>query len=110
MDIANTDGTSSVRLCVDCGVTELPPAYALTSCEKCREAFARIRDYAEAKGFKAPDPLPTIVRHGDVLPMVLVELTALFREYRALKEFEAKVAVAAKSPAAWGALREEMGK
>lgn len=100
--------------CIECSA-ELPPAYALTTCEKCQSAFARIRAYAEANGTNAPPAQPLqperpIVRHGDVVPMVLNELTSLFRDLIALKQFEARVTEAAKSPAAWLQLRQELAK
>jgi hypothetical protein len=171
--------------CIECG-DKLPLAYALTTCPKCSEVFARIRAYAEANGAAGPeyvkcahgacnmvarrevgackihierepmqeksDPdeadaaairdayvkgkqaaaetfregggekmvgleswLPTppqrpSVHHGEVLGVLYGELTQLIREHQALKAFEARVVDAAKSPAAWLALREELGK
>ena len=100
--------------CVECG-GKLPTAYALTTCEKCREAFARIRVYAEANGTNAPPEQPLAparppVHVGEVLGILYNELTQLIREHGQLKGFEQRVVQAAKSPAAWLALREELGK
>ncbi len=81
--------------CVDCGV-KLPIAWALTTCERCPPL---VRSTSR----------PT-VHVGEVLGVLYNELTQLIREHGQLKGFEQRVVQAAKSPAAWLALREELGK
>ena len=55
-------------------------------------------------------PTPRAVNVGEVLGVLYNELTQLIREHQQLKGFEQRVVQAAKSPAAWLALREGLGK
>jgi hypothetical protein len=58
------------------------------------------------------DALPPrpFVHVGEVLGQFYNELTQLIREHQALKAFEARVVEAAKSPAAWLQLRQELAR
>lgn len=53
---------------------------------------------------------PPVVRRGDVLLTLGHEIHLAATRLRALEAFEARVVAAAKSPAAWLALREELAQ
>jgi hypothetical protein len=78
---------------------------------KGRQEFAR-QAAGAVLGDVAKPPIEQrpIVHHGEVLGVLYGELTQLIREHQALKAFEARVVDAAKSPAAWLQLRQELAK
>jgi hypothetical protein len=63
----------------------------------------------ESQALQAPPNRPS-VHVGEVLGVLYGELTQLIREHQALKAFEGRVVEAAKSPAAWLQLRQELAK
>lgn len=99
--------------CIECGC-KLPWAWSMARCETCQRDYLRAADAAAARGDvmtekPAPDEQP-VIRYGNVLMTLGQEINIAAQQLAALKRFEQRVIEAAKSPAAWLALREELGK
>lgn len=96
--------------------TTLDSSYAHPRCSYCISVGASKTEQAaqrlDAERRTHADGLPPrpFVHHGEVLGQLYSELTQLIQGYQTLQKFEARVAEAAKSPAAWLQLRQELAK
>jgi hypothetical protein len=95
------------RACASCGA-QLHPAYALAVCEQCARAEREAPTLPEVA--RPPVEQRPLVHHGEVAATLFNDLRALFGRLRQLEAFEQHVMNAAKSPAAWLSLRQELAK
>lgn len=114
-------GMSALAATVPPKVDGLPP-HTICPVEGCNVGvlvgngvYCRTHRHLEANGTNAPPAQPLapeqpVIRYGNVLMTLGQEINIAAQQLAALKRFEQRVIEAAKSPAAWLALREELGK